>query len=455
MIHTHDNIHDLNPGRSSRTAFYLFAIVALLFFTLLLWLPAGQAAAASVDASHQHSESGYSGGATGGQSLLYIIRAVYYIALMAATGTMLWSVALPFAFGSDPQRMHAKWSLLAVRTLLLTAIVYIFIHFNALMNSLGTSVDAIGVFTETNAGRSWIALLVLAVLGFVILKQNEIVKAIWALLLLGVESFGGHTLALDDSALALIMNFLHLSCSAIWAGGVMLLLLYWFSDRKEAGRFAARFTTVAWITIVLLAVTGIIMTVFLLPSWRYLLYSNWGWLLMAKALLVLAVVVVGAFLRVRAKRKEMPRGMLLKLDGILMIAVLLIVGVLTYISPAPDTEPLNYHKMGEELHYTLDITPNGPGPNEVSLKVWLPEELGEPEAVSLSITSQKRPDKTPIIVNLLPKETNNDSSFPGFKLTEYKASKVELPYPGAWQAELIITDIDGQTTAETIPFRND
>ncbi|MGO4373034.1 copper resistance protein CopC, partial [Paenibacillus sp. MCAF20] len=193
----------------------------------------------------------------------------------------------------------------------------------------------------------------------------------------------------------------------------------------------------------------------LLPSWRYLLYSNWGWLLMAKALLVLAVVVVGAFLRVRAKRKEMPRGMLLKLDGILMIAVLLIVGVLTYISPAPDTEPLNYHKMGEELHYTLDITPNGPGPNEVSLKVWLPEELGEPEAVSLSITSQKRPDKTPIIVNLLPKETNNDSSFPGFKLTEYKASKVELPYPGAWQAELIITDIDGQTTAETIPFRND
>lgn len=368
---------------------------------------------------------------------------------------MLWSAALPFAQSSDPQRMHAKWSLLAVRMLLLVAIVYIFIHFNALMKSLGTSADAIGVFTETNAGRSWILLLVLAVLGFALLKQNEIVKAVWALLLLGAESFGGHTLALDRSALAIVMNFLHLICSAIWAGGVMLLLLYWYADRKEAGRFAARFTTVAWMTIVLLAVTGILMTVSLLPSWRYLIYSAWGWLLISKAFLVFAVVVVGAFLRMLAKRKEMPRGTLLKLDGALMTAVLLIVGVLTYISPAPNTEPLNYHKMGEELHYTLDISPNGPGPNDVSLKVWLPEDLGEPDEVGLAITPQDRMDQAPIVVNLQMKKTNNDTSFPGFKLTEYKAGKVELPYPGAWKAELVITDVDGQVTAETITFRND
>ncbi|MDQ0111016.1 copper transport protein [Paenibacillus harenae] len=455
MIRICDNIQSTKPIRSSNAACLALLLVLLALTASILFVPAGQAAAASADAAHHHAESGYTGGATTGQTMLYIVRAFYYIALMAAAGMMIWSAALPFAQGTDPQRMHAKWSLLAVRTLLLVAIVYIFAHFNALMKSLGTSADAIGVLTETNAGRSWIALLVLAVLGFALMKQNEIVKAIWALLLLGVESLGGHTLALDNPALAIIMNFLHLICSAIWAGGVMLLMLYWYADRKEAGRFAARFTTVAWMTIVLLAVTGILMTVSLLPSWLYLIYSAWGWLLIAKAFLVLAVVVVGAFLRLRAKRKEMPRGTLLKLDGALMLAVLLIVGVLTYISPAPSTEPLNYHKMGEELHYTLDISPNGPGPNDVSLKVWLPEELGEPEEISLAILPQDRPDKVPIVVSLQMKETNNDTSFPGFKLTEYMAGKVELPYPGAWQAELVITDSDGLITAEAINFRND
>lgn len=436
-------------------AVWITALLALALLAAAAALDPEATAAAAAETGRHHSESGASGGAAAGHMLLYAVRAVYYIALMAAAGMALWSVALPFERSGEPMRLHAKWSLLAVRTMLLVSIVYIFVHFNALMQGLGDEADALVVFVDTTAGRSWIALLALSLIGFAVQKLDEAFRAIWALLLLAAESFGGHTLALDKPVLSTVTDFLHLICSAIWAGGVMLLLFYWYSDRKEAGRFAARFTSVAWIAIVLLVVTGLLMTVSILPSWRYLLYSNWGWLLLAKTVLALAVVIVGAFLRLRAGRKEMPPGALLKLDGTLMASVLLIVGVLTYIGPAPDTEPLHYHKMGETLHYTLEISPNGPGPNDVSLKVWLPKELGEPESVELAIRPADRPEAKPIDVSLSPADGEGDNSFPGFTLAEYRDGKTELPYPGRWRAELVITDSEGNVTAESIDFRND
>src|SRR5690606_18912928 len=151
--------------------------------------------------------------------------------------------------------------------------------------------------------------------------------------------------------------------------------LFWRADRKEAGRFAERFTSIALISIIILTISGIVMTWLLLPSWLYLLYTAWGKWLLVKAALVLIVIVLGVFLRKRAKRGELPRGTLLKLDGLLMAAIIVIVSIFTYISPEPGNAPLNFHEMGDELHYTLAISPNGPGPNRVSLKVWLPTEL--------------------------------------------------------------------------------
>ena len=205
----------------------------------------------------------------------------------------------------------------------------------------------------------------------------------------------------------------------------------------------------------MLAVSGALMTVLLLPSWRYLLYTSWGLMLLAKTVLVLFITCAGFLLRRRAKRRMLPSGKLLKLDGLMMGIVLIIASIFTYVSPVPDTEPLSYHKMGEKLHYTIAISPNGPGPNRVSVKVWLPEQLGAPSSVQLLLRSEVYPKRTAIEATLRSGSKENFLSFPGFIETDYLSDNVELWARGAWTAELIITDKSGAVTKELIPFRND
>ncbi|MOA42340.1 hypothetical protein D3C78_1643820 [compost metagenome] len=110
--------------------------------------------------------------------------------------------------------------------------------------------------------------------------------------------------------------------------------------------------------------------------------------------------------------------------------------------------------MGEKLHYTLQISPNGPGPNRVMVKVWLPEQLGAPESVQLRLSSNKYPDREAIEPALLSESADKTFTFPGFTETDYYADGVELYTSGDWTAELVITDKAGGMTEASIPFRN-
>lgn len=403
--------------------------------------------------SMNHEDSGF----TVDQALFYTVRVIYYIALMLAAGLMLWSIALPAGADDTQRQLAIRWCLFALRALLLAVLVFVFAHVRSLL--LGYDGDSanewLRLLTETATGRSWLALILLSLLGFAALRVNDSFKLVWALLLLAAECYNGHVLALPSNTTAIVLDFVHLVCSALWAGGLILLLLYWYADRKEAGRFAEKFTKAAWLSIMLLTVSGTLMTWIILPSWRYLLYTNWGIMLLVKAGFVALVAAAGVYLRRRAKQGKLPHGSLLKADAALMTAILIIAGAFTYVSPVPETEPLHYHKMGDKLHYTLAITPNGPGPNQVKFKVWLPEQLGAPVDVQLNIRSDEHPQRAAIAVQLQSDQAELDNSFPGFTATAFVAERVDLPSRGEWTAELIITDQTGAETKEVIVFRND
>lgn len=407
---------------------------------------------------HSHSSANREdGGITVEHALFYAVRAIYYFAFMLAAGIMLWSIALSEGVSKVQRKLADKWGLFALRGLLLAVLLFVFIHISHLLKGYeGSSPNEwLRLLTETETGQSWLGLITLSFLGFVVLRLHDSFKIIWALLLAAVESFNGHVNALPANTLAVVLDFIHLVCSALWAGGLLLLLLFWYADRKEAGRFAERFAKAAWLTILLLTASGIAMTVLLLPSWRYLLFTSWGLMLLAKAGLVLFIAGIGFLLHRRAKQRELPSGKLLKLDGLLMSVVLLIVSVFTYLSPAPETEPLSYHKMGENLHFTLNITPNGPGPNRVKLKVWLPEQLGTPASVQLQLRADDHPQRVSIKVPLQSSSRDDDISYPGFRETDYKSDQFDLPTRGAWTAEVLIVDQSGLETKQFIEFRND
>jgi copper transport protein len=370
---------------------------------------------------------------------------------------MLWTIAFPAGTNVSARRLLDKWSLLALRGLLVVGLVFVFVHVQILLKGYegGGTNEWLRLLTETATGRSWLSIVALSFLGFAVLRLNDVFKMVWAMLLAASESFNGHIHALPANTLAIVLDFVHLLCAALWAGGLLLLLLFWYADRKEAGRFAEKFTKAAWLSILLLTASGIGMTFLILPSWRYLLYTDWGILLLAKAAIVFLAIAAGALLHRRARRREMPSGKLLKLDGLLLSLILIIVSVFTYASPVPETEPLYYHKMGDTQHYTLAITPNGPGPNRVLLKVWLTEQLGAPVEVQLRLLSDEHPERAAIDVQLHSVKSEAGELFRGFIESDYIAEKVDLPSRGAWTAELVITDATGTETKQIIEFNND
>ncbi|WP_419872016.1 copper resistance D family protein [Candidatus Pristimantibacillus sp. PTI5] len=457
-------------SRKNETAIYMLALVLLI--AGLLWIMPAQAFAeplAGNDAvsfdpheqvGHQHSTDGSADadeGITIQRTLFFTVRAIYYFAFMLAAGIMLWSIAIPGESNHIQRKLIDKWGIFSLRGLLLAVLLFVFVHISQLLKGYEDSSpnEWLRILTETATGQSWLALLVLSLLGFAILRMDDSIKIIWALLLAAAESFNGHVNALPNNTLAIVLDFVHIVCSALWAGGLLLLLLFWRSDRKEAGRFAERFTRAAWLTILLLTASGTLMTVLLLPSWRYLIYTGWGNMLLAKAVLVLLIACAGFLLRMRAKQQKLPSGKLLKWDGLMMAMVLVLVSIFTFVSPVPDTEPFYYHKMGESLHYTINITPNGPGPNRIALKIWLPEQLGAPASVRLLLRSPDHPKQKPIEVPLQSDNNEDYNAFPGFTETDYESSKVDLPTRGAWEADLIIKDKSDTESRMTISFRND
>lgn len=458
-------------GLYTRKNAYLLIIFLLTATLCLILSPDLAAASPSINSNMKLLHSHHGGGASEPplsnfsieQAALHIVRVVYYVVLLFTAGIMLWSLAEPAKRGSQhsegsllqADRM-AKWRLYAMRVLLVVVLLHVFLNYRIIAEGyVREASDMLRIFTETRAGNSWLALLAVSLLGFVALKLDSTFKALWALLLLAAECYNGHVLALDSTTVAILSDYIHIIGGALWAGGLMLLLLLWYKDREEAARFAPKFSTIAWISIVGLTASGILLTWLILPSWTYLLYTSWGVLLMIKTALVLAVIWTGYALRKRVKRRELPSSSLLKLDGILMGAIVIIVSVFTYLSPEPMTEPLNYHQMGETLHYTLQITPNGPGPNEVAVKIWLPEAVGEPQEVKLSLKAEDRPRKAPIEVSLSKAELDEQSfEFPGFVETDYRSDVIQLPYPGPWIAELVIVDQSGTQSTHTIPFSN-
>ncbi|MFF2888946.1 copper resistance D family protein [Paenibacillus sp. NPDC057967] len=456
--HTRKGFYNRITGIAVRRGAGTILLLAVLACLLVYASPSVYAEGQDMwAASHDHAQSGASGpeGALLKEKVedgvMYAARIVYYLALLFTSGLMLLRFLIPKGGNGAEQRSWLdKWSGAAIKTLLVASILYVFIHAARVVGNLGGGGDLwLRVFTETASGQLWLALIALAALGFAALKLPDIGKAVWAVLLLLTESFGGHPAASEQMVMSVLSDFVHLVCAALWAGGVMLLLLFWRADRKEAGRFAERFSSVAWMTIVILVVSGVLMTWTLIPSWLYLIYTDWGLWLLAKTGLVIGVTGVGAVLRYRARRRELPRGIWLKMDGLLMALIVGIAAIFTVISPMPDGKSLNYHQMGEDLHYTLKVSPNAPGPNDASLTIWLPEDTGEPQAVMLSLRNES---KRVIDVALERSDSEGGIAFPGFHEFRYKAEDVVLPRPGIWTAVITVTQASGETLEREFAF---
>ncbi|MHA7964435.1 copper resistance D family protein [Paenibacillus sp. CAU 1782] len=387
---------------------------------------------------------------------LYISRALFYFAMLLAASLPILSLLLPKREDYNPLRKRLEnWQHTAAKALLLLTMAYVFLHSISMAGSVGGGENWLLVFMETSSGRVWLAQLILSLLGFLVVSLKPAVKIIWTIGLLAAESSNGHAAASDFNIAASSVDFVHLLCSSIWAGGVMVLLLLWRKDRKEAGRFAERFANIAWMTIALLVASGVAMIPLLAPSWHYVLYTAWGQWLLAKAGLVIVVAATGYGLRRKAKARLMPNATLLKLDGLLMASIVAIASLFTFVGPSASGEPFRHHEMGETFHYTLEIEPNAAGPNTANLVVWLPEGSGPPEQIALSLQASRNSGDKIINVELAAQPTpSSDLEFPGFIAYYYKSEEFVFSRPAKWHAQLVLLNGEGEEIRRSVEVDN-
>lgn len=430
--------------------------IATFLLTLLIGisaLPDIAGAAAPAAPLHVHGDSG-GGSYWIKETAVYSLRAVYFALLLVMTGTMLTYLAVKPGDRGDAQRQWMKrWSSPLAKGLLLVVLLHVFVQSNRIASGIDGGFEGwLRIFTETSSGQAWLVMVALALAGPIAIRLSDVWKAVWALLLLAAESFVGHPAGADELLLAVLSDFVHLACSSVWVAGVTLLLLFWKADRKEAGRFSETFSSLAWLMIAILSITGAAMALLLLPDWTALWRGSWGRWLLAKSALVLIVIAIGFVLRRRARRGELPRSVLLKLDGAAMVAILIVVAVFTTISPAPPNDPVNYHRMGTDIHYTLRIEPNTPGPNDIELQIWLPEDDGKPADVAMELIPDNAAGPA-VHINLESGLTGSEIPFPGYTEFRFVAKDAELTGAGSWTAHMTVRLGDGSELVRETPFK--
>jgi copper transport protein len=413
--------------------------------------PAPLPDASQIDPHQQVGHSHNHGGAGLSQQsfLLYASRMLYYAGLLTVAGLALWGLLRH----SSPvvHEVHNQSLGIAGKFALIATMTYVFFSLQDL--GQGEPLSEWGrILSETTIGKLYIAELLLALAAPLLPSLGRIARLFWAVVALFVEAWSGHAAAFKPIAYTIGLDYVHLAAASLWSAGLVLLLAIWYKERPEAGRFALIFSKWALISFIVLWITGVLSTLNFLPSLTYLFYTTWGKWLIAKAAISILVAITALFIRQRLKKGDLPHGSLLKIDVGLLAAIVLSVGVLTYQSPLPANQELSFHRMGSEMHVTLRVSPNTPGDNQFTLKIWLPESIGKgvPKTVQLRLLPMDKEGMGFIDVPLKPYSDEELDAFPNYTKSTYSAEGPYLPFAGLWKAQIRVTDAeDNEKVVET------
>ncbi|OCT10593.1 hypothetical protein A8709_22370 [Paenibacillus pectinilyticus] len=383
--------------------------------------------------------------------LQYASRGLWFLMILALTGWAFW-LRLAKVQNVESRKLLSGWTLNLQRAHIVALLLLIFTHIEDLLG--GGGVDEVWqLLTSTNIGISWVLLLVLSFLGFVLVGRFAWVDIIWALALLGVKSFSGHAASFSPLWATIGLDFVHLVAAACWVGGLILLYAKWRQDRANIGTYMQKFSKFALVSIVILTISGSISVLLFLPNLHYLLYTTWGILILVKVGVVVLVALIGFVIRLFLRKKKVNQSISwVKLDMSLMVVIVALVGILTYMAPIPSNEPLQWHQMGEKVHVSVDITPKVPGNNAFVAKVWLPEKSGQPKQVLLIMHNKDDEEIAPISVPLTLYTDNTEEESYGFAKFSYKSEGAYLPFRGNWELEMRVMDSDDNETVYTKDF---
>lgn len=225
-------------------------------------------------------------------------------------------------------------------------------------------------------------------------------------LTLAAFALTGHTLTTEPRWLVSAANLAHTGAGAVWFGGLVLLLVAMrrrrSSDDAAGGSgLVARFSTVAGVALVTVAVAGSGLAWAQVRAPRALWETGYGWTLMAKLVGVAAVVAVGAYNRRRLVPAvtrgagdawaQLQRTVRMEVAGILVVVA--VTAILVTLVPAREaagvTGPFTQTvAMGEAYELNVTVDPNRAGENTMHLYLFRADDRSfadEVEQLSLEL----------------------------------------------------------------------
>lgn len=356
---------------------------------------------------------------------LSIMKVLYYIALLLVTGWMLWGKISKTSL--ENSKSYRKIALYLQFFFLVINIIWGYVQFVELVDSWE---EFNSLLTGTAIGVSWGISMLLSILGFVILLRIQMLDRVWALALLAAKSINGHAMGFDPPILTVLIDLVHLIAAALWAGGLFYIVILWRKQHGQVGQFMATFSKVALLSMIVLTITGMVLTLTYLPDLNYLFYTQWGSWLIAKMVLVILVIFLGSVIRLNLKKKNV--GTLIRVDFALMILITVIVGLFTNLSPLPENKPLVWKMQEDYIEFSTTIAPKSPGENMFMVEASSEEEEIGIKRIELFLKNKDNPEVAPIQV-----------AFPAYeqaKMVHYMANGPYLPFAGNWTVEIRILD---------------
>lgn len=309
------------------------------------------------------------------------------------------------------------------------------------LNGIGSVlVDGSTWRTETGAA----ALLLAAALGVAALtiRRAPAVAVASAAVAVGSLAVVGHTRTFGPASLVLTADVLHTIAAALWAGGLVGLVLLLTAGRAvraaHVQQAVRRFSALALVSFAVLVMSGGVLWWRVPATVRDLPDSSYGIHLIVKVVLVSAIVVVAAWnLRHLRTHRTVDLTVLRRTVAaeVTIVAVVTAVtaGLVTQVPRAAETVPASAAPAPAELDLdlgggttaTLLLTPGGVGTNSAQLTVTdaggNPVTAVEPPQVSVGIEEFELGPFRHELVEVAP------GSYEG---------SIDLPIAGSWRIEV-------------------
>ena len=261
---------------------------------------------------------------------IYIMRAIYYAGLLLVIGWVFWWRIVQ-RYDGDILKKYVLWGTI-FQMLHLVGLLSMLLIQLTIFSGNGLAFGADFPF-DTTFGAVWLFSLLLSLIGLVFLFKNGWFDCVWLIALVVSKSMNGHSLEFEPAAVLVMTNSIHLLAAAVWAAGLTFIVLFWRRQGMYVRQFMPQFSKTAFISIIVLSITGIFTTIMFLPNFDAL-FSDWGYLLLLKGGLVVAVIVLASIIRLKYKHDKADEvEKLVKLDFCLLLLILVVVSVLTYVNP--------------------------------------------------------------------------------------------------------------------------